>query len=516
MMQELPVAEKYFSEPLIINPSEPSEFRLLSDIINPRTILLDSYYGQPSLANIEILRFLKTIGVEEIVLIDSESSIEEKDVISRIIDLRKINEVPWVKREIPEEKQGGSYYGRIFSKDFSKALIFFQDPFIVLQNPQKKLRYSFFADSHYDFVSSLWKGIEEKRNYSQCYYSNCPFSMERQRFSDFIWSDEYKKFLENIGAFLYAEGLTVEELLEGTIIYRPTMQLGAERLKFYGRLARFLESTMGVKAEIEYSDFIFDGGNIVSNNDWALVGWDVINHNALWKGISYKDAAQEFTNFIGKPVIALGNGSQHPDLLHIDMAVTLTEQINAQGKTIVMVADTREGSKVMEKHFGTVDEPVDFITSRAKGIEILRARIYKGKGEIADELDCYARQLEYAGFSIVRIPMFISLSPEERKGISYTSWEMYNNVLQYGNSTVVIPAYQGCSIGSDYILDSENAEKYCLAVQDLNQLAIERWKNCGFKRVIILKSHFISVISEHGAGLRCLFKVIDIKNQAIQ
>ena len=107
MMQELPVAEKYFSEPLIINPSEPSEFRLLSDIINPRTILLDSYYGQPSLANIEILRFLKTIGVEEIVLIDSESSIEEKDVISRIIDLRKINEVPWVKREIPEEKQGG-------------------------------------------------------------------------------------------------------------------------------------------------------------------------------------------------------------------------------------------------------------------------------------------------------------------------------------------------------------------------------------------------------------------------
>ena len=241
-MQELSMPEKSFSEPLIVKPGEPQRFRIISDITDPRTILIDGYYGQTALANTEILQILKDVGTEKIVLLDSENLIKGKDVVSRIIDLQNTNEVLGMTNDIPEEKKSRNPYGTIFGKGFNKVFKFLQDPFIVLQGPKEKIRYAFFSDSHYDFISHLWKGIEKKREYFQCNYPNCPFGMERQRFSDFIWSDEYQEFLDNTGAFLHAEDLTVEELLKGTNIHRPTMHLGAERLEFYGRLATLLES----------------------------------------------------------------------------------------------------------------------------------------------------------------------------------------------------------------------------------------------------------------------------------
>jgi len=256
---------------------------------------------------------------------------------------------------------------------------------------------------------------------------------------------------------------------------------------------------------LEESDLYFEGGNVVSDGDFILIGANTIRYNAIQLNVSETAIAARFQKELGRPVLVIGPYPQ--PIAHIDMMMT------PLGGGRILVADSLAGARVAEdalqndprsvsdferwceEHFfghpaiaeihardGQVLAPPD-IQGRTRDI-IERSRA------IGPALDAVAGSLERYGYRVERIPL-LDGGPESRgsandgpTNIAAYPMLTYNNVL-LTESDVYLPAY-GWSA--------------------MDRAARDRWQALGFKPHAI---EGLTISAMYGGALRCSVKVLE-------
>ncbi len=270
-------------------------------------------------------------------------------------------------------------------------------------------------------------------------------------------------------------------------------------------MAKRLAETNGYS--LKQSDLYFEGGNIVSDNEFIFIGANTIRYNALQLGINEVEVVLRFQAQLGKPVLVIGPLPQ--PIAHIDMIIT------PLGDGRVAVADAGEGARIAEKELENNPETVrkfesdteanffghpviknilnkDGIEIRAPELNNKTQHVIKKSKEIAPVLDGIAKSLEDYGYYVERIP-FLYGGPEliesgDDKPQTEASYPMltYNNVL-LEQREVYLPRY---------------------GWKQMDKEAMRAWTAIGFNTHPI---EGLTVSAMYGGALRCSVKVLKRK-----
>jgi len=256
---------------------------------------------------------------------------------------------------------------------------------------------------------------------------------------------------------------------------------------------------------LQASELYFEGGNIVSDEEFILIGANTIRYNAIELKLSEEEVVVRFQDELGRRVLVIGPYPQ--PVAHIDMMMT------PLGDGRILVADSFAGARIAEKalkqdpqsvtaferwceeHFfghpaiseihgrdGAVLAPPEI---RGKTREIIaRSRA------IGPALDGIAQSLERYGYKVERIPL-LDGGPETRlssvgEASNIAAYPMltYNNVL-LTESDVYLPSYGWPA---------------------MDRAALDRWKDLGFKPRAI---EGLTISAMYGGALRCSVKVLE-------
>jgi len=261
---------------------------------------------------------------------------------------------------------------------------------------------------------------------------------------------------------------------------------------------------------VKKSELYFEGGNIVSDDEYTLIGGNTIRYNAVAQQIDEIEVVRQFQNELGRQVLVVGPVPQ--PVAHIDMAVT------PMGQGRVAVADANMGIGIVElalksdpasverfenfceEHFfghpaittvvGSEGEEISAPALRGKTRELLALNKM-----VAPVLDGIASSLERFGYIVTRIPFYFGgpeshSSSEKEQGSTVAAYPMltYNNVLLEtgaGGDIVFLPKYGWPAM--------DNA-------------AEEAWRAAGFETRTI---EGLTISAMYGGALRCSVKVLE-------
>lgn len=290
---------------------------------------------------------------------------------------------------------------------------------------------------------------------------------------------------------------------------RATTLLAAKDFDRAGDQAMTRKIAESLGYQVESSNLIFEGGNIVSDNDFVFVGANTIRLNAIELNISEVETVKLFESELGRKVLVIGPVPQ--PVAHIDMILTPI------GNKQVVLADAHQGIEIAEaalendpksvQAFERFCEDYFFGSPQIREIigkegKILSAPVVQGKTrqmvevsrQIAPVLDGIAEALTRYGYRVYRVP-FLAGGPETLPDIRseqmpQASYPMltYNNVLIEANhdeKVVYLPRYQW---------------------QAMDDEAGKAWKNIGFA-VLFVKG--LTISSMYGGSLRCSVKVLE-------
>ena len=263
--------------------------------------------------------------------------------------------------------------------------------------------------------------------------------------------------------------------------------------------------------ELKQSALYFEGGNVVSDNDFVFIGANTIRYNALELQISEIDVVLDFQKELGRRVLVIGPFPQ--PVAHIDMMLT------PLGHKRVAVADANAGIRIAEQALTNDPESVanfeQFCEDNffghpsiknllgSEGQKITAPQVL-GKTRdmielsrnVAPVLDGIADSLKEYGYRVDRIP-FLFGGPESRNapdvetGMQATYPMLtYNNVLleqDEGRHRVYLPLYGWPA---------------------MDEAAASAWQRIGFEPRSI---DGLTISAMYGGALRCSVKVLEKK-----
>ena len=265
--------------------------------------------------------------------------------------------------------------------------------------------------------------------------------------------------------------------------------------------------------DLEESEMYFEGGNIVSDENFVFVGANTIRLNAIKLELSEKEVVVKLENELGRKILVIGPFPQ--PVSHIDMILTPI------GNKRLVLADANQGVRIAEKatrenlksvqafetycetHFfgnpGIVELNIrdgqKLVPPRISGQTIKMVELSKKSAPI---LDGIAESLEQYGYQVYRVP-FLFGGPESKqqdkgsdKLVSKAAYPMltYNNVLlerDEDKQIVYLPQYEWL---------------------EMDKAAVKSWQDIGFN-VHPIKELTISAM--YGGSLRCSVKVLEKK-----
>lgn len=260
---------------------------------------------------------------------------------------------------------------------------------------------------------------------------------------------------------------------------------------------------------VKKSELYFEGGNIVSDEDYTLIGGNTIRYNAVAQQIDEIAVVKQFQNELGRQVLVVGPVPQ--PVAHIDMAVT------PMGQGRIAVADANMGINIVElalesdpasverfenfceKHF--FGHPTITAVVGNDGVKISSPKL-QGKTrellelnyEVAPVLDGIASSLEQFGYSVIRIPFFFG-GPES-----------HGNVEEDNNTVAAYPmlTYNNVLLENGPEGDVVYLPKYGWPAMDT--AAAQAWQKAGFKARTI---EGLTISAMYGGALRCSVKVLE-------
>lgn len=280
-------------------------------------------------------------------------------------------------------------------------------------------------------------------------------------------------------------------------------------------IAAVISQAMGLPMDV--SSLSFEGGNIVSDQQFVFIGANTIRYNAVETGQTDQAVAEQFRRELGKPVIVLGPLPQ--PVGHIDMMLT------PLGDKHLLLADPGWGARLAQTELDNNPSAVaafeqqcmtEFFGDRSIS-EVLvdgdtpyrppelageTAQAIADSLRIAPQFDRLAEQLVEMGFSVSRIPYLhrqpvvapaADGQPEVERPAPGFPQITYNNVLleQYHNAEV------------DQALRVVYLPQYGWAQFD--SVAVNTWRDLGFT---VKPIPGFAVSAMYGGALRCAVKVL--------
>lgn len=253
------------------------------------------------------------------------------------------------------------------------------------------------------------------------------------------------------------------------------------------------------------SDLDFEGGNIVSDERFILIGANTIHQNAVRLNNSEVEIARLFEQELGRPVLVIGPFPQ--PIAHLDMMIT------PLGDGRMLVADSTSGADIAGQALRDDPESVaaferfcearffgspEITEVHGKDGQSLSAPEVEGKSvemiarsrTIGPLLDGVAASLERFGYQVERIPLLFggpeSTGRDSSRDTLLATYPMltYNNVL-ITQSDVWLPRYGWPA---------------------MDQAATERWKDLGFSPHPV---EGLTISAMYGGALRCAVKVLE-------
>lgn len=263
--------------------------------------------------------------------------------------------------------------------------------------------------------------------------------------------------------------------------------------------------------DLQGSLFYFEGGNIVSDDEYAFVGANTIRFNAIEMSLSETEVVKGLEKEIGRRILVIGPYPQA--VAHIDMMLT------PLGNKEVVVADAGLGAEIAEKSlkddagsvvafeelckqyfFGNpaIQEltGVDGRKITPPAIQGKTAEMIALSKKVALALNGIAASLEGFGYRVHRVP-FLFGGPEslgeraEREKLpTQAAYPMltYNNVLienKLEKKVVYLPQYGW------HAMDSR---------------AVKAWLDMGYS---VQPVQGLTISSMYGGSLRCSVKVLE-------
>ena len=269
---------------------------------------------------------------------------------------------------------------------------------------------------------------------------------------------------------------------------------------------RLMAEVLGRDAgySVRPSGLFFEGGNIVSDLDYVLIGANTIRRNAIDLDVSDTEVALRFEEELGRPVLVVGPFPQ--PIAHIDMMVTPI------GGRRVALADPMAGARIAEEALkespGSVTDfeewceryffghpSIRHVGSAADRIAAPEVRgrtavMAEQSRRIAPLLDQVAHSLEQHGYRVERIP-FLFGGPEDGDDAQkmQPAYPMltYNNVLladDAGARRVYLPRYGWAA---------------------MDDAAARAWRSLGF---VPQPVDGLTISAMYGGALRCAVKVL--------
>jgi len=256
---------------------------------------------------------------------------------------------------------------------------------------------------------------------------------------------------------------------------------------------------------LQTSTLYFEGGNIVSDDEYILIGANTIRYNSLKLEQDEVDIVIRFQKELGRPVLVLGPYPQ--PIAHIDMMIT------PLGDGRILVADSHAGARIVETAMKNDPEAVEaferyceehFFGHRAiteiqsKSGQILHAPEIRGKTEkmialsrtIGAALDGVATSLERYGYKVERIPLLYGGPESFKKSTDEVSTLAAYPILTYNNVLIT---------GQDVYLPR-------FGLKAMDDAALRTWENLGFTTHTI---EGLTISAMYGGALRCSVKVLE-------
>lgn len=260
---------------------------------------------------------------------------------------------------------------------------------------------------------------------------------------------------------------------------------------------------------LKKSELYFEGGNVVSDDEFIFIGANTIRYNARELQQSETDVVLQFQQELGRTVLVIGPFPQ--PVAHIDMMLT------PLGNHRVALADADAGASIAEQALKANPDSVAAFEkyceenffghpsiqalSGSEGQKIAAPQVLGKTREmiemsrqVAPLLDGVAVSLQQHGYRVERIP-FLYGGPESRKTADEDSgmratYPMltYNNVLleqDTGRRRVYLPNYGWPA---------------------MDQAAIDAWRKLGFEPRSI---EGMAISAMYGGALRCSVKVLE-------
>jgi hypothetical protein len=258
---------------------------------------------------------------------------------------------------------------------------------------------------------------------------------------------------------------------------------------------------------VEPSGLLFEGGNIVSDEEHILIGANTIRHNAVELDVPEAEVVLRFEEELGRRVLVVGPFPQ--PIAHIDMAIT------PLGNRRMAVADSAAGAAIAERalkenpasiaafekwceeHFfgnpaihelNGVDGPL--VAPHVSG---RTAEMIAKSREVAPLLDGVAAALERYGYRVERVPLlFGGPEAEPREGDTERMRAAYP-MLTYNN--VIVEA------------DANGQRVYLprYGWPAMDDAARAAWTALGFT---VRPIDGLTISSMYGGALRCSLKVL--------
>lgn len=257
--------------------------------------------------------------------------------------------------------------------------------------------------------------------------------------------------------------------------------------------------------QLQVSSLSFEGGNVVSDDEYILVGANTIRRNAIELALTEDEVVARFQEELGRPVLVVGPFPQ--PVGHIDMMIT------PLGKGRIAVADAKAGIRIAEDALANSPESVadferycegQFFGHPSIGVvpgkdgQMISAPAVLGKTlemielsrSIALVLDGIAASFERYGYRVERVPFLFggpgSIKEEPEKDASIAAYPMltYNNVL-ITDDAVYLPRYGWPA---------------------MDEAAANAWAAVGFTPHPI---DGLSISAMYGGALRCSVKVLE-------
>ena len=276
----------------------------------------------------------------------------------------------------------------------------------------------------------------------------------------------------------------------------------------------------------EASALGFEGGNIVSDRQFAFIGGNTIRFNAVEMNQSESHVRRRFERELGRPVIVVGPVPQ--PIAHLDMFLT------PLGERRVALADPAWGARLAEQQLNERPEAVAQFEQHLEQMyfghpAIRRLRDREGHAieppdvagatalavdesrDVAERLDELAEHLTRQRFKVIRIPYLA------RRETSGTDGRATRGATDAGDtdtkrpndSQTPGPGYPQLTY-NNVLLESAAGERTVYLPQygweALDAAAREAWQAAGWRVVPV---HGLEISAMYGGSLRCCVKVLE-------